>query len=104
MKEIRFFYVPDAYHQHELPVEEAMHAVKVLRLKSGDEIHLTDGCGAFYQAEVTIATPKALSLRHQERASTDKRMERANTCCNGTYQDDRPRGMVRRESNRNRNR
>ena len=58
MKEIRFFYVPDAYHQHELPVEEAMHAVKVLRLKSGDEIHLTDGCGAFYQAEVTIATPK----------------------------------------------
>ena len=58
MKEIRFFYVPDACLQHELPIEEAMHAVKVLRLKSGDEIHLTDGCGCFYEAEVTMATTK----------------------------------------------
>ena len=43
MKEVRFFYVPDAINQTELPEEEAMHALRVLRLKSGDEMMLMDG-------------------------------------------------------------
>ena len=58
MKETRFFYVPDAVHQVELPVEEAMHALRVLRLKSGDEMFLMDGKGSFYRAEVTLAATK----------------------------------------------
>ena len=33
MKEVRFFYVPDAQQQTELPPDEAMHAMRVLRLK-----------------------------------------------------------------------
>ena len=36
MKEVRFFYVPDVKMTEELPEEEAMHALRVLRLKSGD--------------------------------------------------------------------
>ena len=36
MKEARYFYVPDAANATELPVEEAMHALRVLRLKSDD--------------------------------------------------------------------
>ena len=47
MKEVRFFYVPDAGQQTELPAEEAMHAVRVLRLKEGDEMFLMDGAGSF---------------------------------------------------------
>lgn len=58
MKEIRFFYVPNAAHEEELPQEEATHALRVLRLKAGDEVNLMDGVGNFYQAEVTLATNK----------------------------------------------
>ena len=55
MKEVRFFYAPDAATSTELPQEEAMHALRVLRLKSGDEMMLMDGKGSFYSAEVTLA-------------------------------------------------
>ena len=55
MKETRFFYVPEAATQTELPAEEAAHAVKVLRLSAGSELMLMDGCGTFYRAEVTVA-------------------------------------------------
>ena len=55
MKETRFFYVPDADQQQELPAQEAMHAMRVLRLKSGDEMFLMDGVGNYYRAQVTIA-------------------------------------------------
>ena len=55
MKETRFFYVPDADQQQELPAAEAMHAMRVLRLKSGDELFLMDGVGNYFRAVVTIA-------------------------------------------------
>ena len=55
MKEIRFFYVPDAVHQSELPADEAAHALRVLRLHEGDEMMLMDGMGCYYRAEVTLA-------------------------------------------------
>lgn len=58
MKEVRYFFVPDAAHETELPMEEAMHALRVLRIKSGDEIFLMDGEGVFYRAEVTLAATK----------------------------------------------
>ena len=58
MKEVRFFYVPDALNSNELPGEEAMHALRVLRLKIGDEMMLMDGQGNFYRAEVTLAHTK----------------------------------------------
>ena len=55
MKETRYFYVPDADQQQELPAAEAMHAMRVLRLKGGDELFLMDGVGNYYRAVVTIA-------------------------------------------------
>lgn len=58
MKEMRFFYVPNVQDNGELPEEEAMHALRVLRLKSGDEIMLTDGIGNFYKAEITVAATR----------------------------------------------
>lgn len=58
MKEVRYFYVPNAAQETELPQEEATHALRVLRLKAGDEIFLMDGEGAFYRAHVSLATNK----------------------------------------------
>ena len=58
MKEVRFFYVPNAASQHELPDDEAQHAVRVLRLTAGDEVMLMDGEGTFYRAEITEASKK----------------------------------------------
>lgn len=58
MKETRYFYVPDAGNVNEMPQEEALHALRVLRIKSGDEINLMDGEGNFYRAEVTLAATK----------------------------------------------
>ena len=58
MKETRFFYVPNAGQENEMPTEEALHALRVLRIKSGVEINLMDGVGNFYRAEVTLAATK----------------------------------------------
>ena len=58
MKETRYFYVPDAATSRELPEEEAQHALKVLRLKEGDEMMLMDGKGVFYEARVLSAAGK----------------------------------------------
>ena len=55
MKEVRFFYAPDAAILHELPADEAVHALRVLRLKPGDEMMLMDGRGNYYRAEVSLA-------------------------------------------------
>ena len=56
MKEIRYFYAPDAASTNELPEEEAVHAVRSLRLQPDDEIMLMDGCGSYYKAVVTMTT------------------------------------------------
>lgn len=58
MKEVRYFYVPNASNEHELPEEEAQHAVRVLRMQMGDEMMLMDGEGTFYRAVVAEATKK----------------------------------------------
>ena len=52
------FYTPDIQSHAELPGEEAAHAVRVLRLQTGDEVTLTDGKGNFYRAEISTATNK----------------------------------------------
>jgi len=57
MKECRYFFVPQP-EAGALPEEEAVHAVRVLRLSAGDEMMLMDGNGTFYRACVTMTTPK----------------------------------------------
>lgn len=59
MKEERFFYVPNAASEHELPEEEARHATRVLRLEAGDEMMLIDGQGSFFRARVTLSSNHA---------------------------------------------
>ena len=59
MKETHIFYAPQIIDGcHELPPEEANHAIRVLRMKEGDELTLTDGQGCFYDAHITLASNK----------------------------------------------
>ncbi len=53
MKEERYFYCPDASTSHQMPQEEADHALRVLRLGVGDAISLTDGRGTIYDARIS---------------------------------------------------
>lgn len=72
MKEKRFFYVPNADVETQFPPDEAMHALRSLRLKSGDKIYLMDGEGSFYQAEITIAATKHCMYEVKERLPQKK--------------------------------
>lgn len=46
----------------ELNEEESFHAIKVLRLKTGDAVRLTDGKGSFYDAEIAATLGKKAEL------------------------------------------
>jgi 16S rRNA (uracil1498-N3)-methyltransferase len=69
------FYIPYVIENPcKLGTEESWHCVKVLRLKAGDHIELSDGHGNLYKAEITDASPKACILRileqHKEPAAS----------------------------------
>jgi 16S rRNA (uracil1498-N3)-methyltransferase len=50
---MHLFYTPDiSADTYTLNEEESKHAVRVLRLETGDIIHLIDGHGGFYKAEI----------------------------------------------------
>ena len=55
---MNLFYAPDIAQTLTLPEEESQHCVKVLRMKAGDRIHIIDGVGGLYEAQITEAHPK----------------------------------------------
>lgn len=60
---MHLFYEPDlAGTTAELNEEESHHLVKVLRLRVADRIRLTDGKGAFYEAEILSTAGKKVHL------------------------------------------
>lgn len=57
------FYLPEIKRNiNELSPEESKHAIKVLRLSSGDEIQLLDGVGGIYSAIIDEANYKRCSF------------------------------------------
>ena len=46
----------------QLPEEEAGHCIRVLRMKEGDRIRLTDGKGAFYDAVISAVAGKVICI------------------------------------------
>ncbi|MBR4792168.1 MAG: 16S rRNA (uracil(1498)-N(3))-methyltransferase [Bacteroidaceae bacterium] len=52
------FYCPDIQTDMELPQEEAGHCIRVLRMKEGDRLRLTDGKGVFYDAVISGVSGK----------------------------------------------
>lgn len=60
---MQLFYVPTISSAEVILDEtESKHAVRVLRLKEGDEIELVDGKGGFYKARIQNANPKKCQL------------------------------------------
>ena len=58
---MNLFYSPELNSetiQFILPEEESAHAIRVLRMKKGDKIFLTDGKGMFYELEIINPHPK----------------------------------------------
>ncbi len=61
------FYQPEISPPfHTLDREESGHCVRVLRLKAGDTVHLTDGRGMLCRCRIAGADPKGCSLEVME--------------------------------------
>lgn len=52
------FYAPDIETVNLLPEEEALHCVRVLRLKEGDQVEVVDGKGHLFLCEIVSANHK----------------------------------------------
>lgn len=58
------FYTPDINNdEYVLSQEESWHCTKVLRLVVGDVVHLIDGRGGLYEAEIVNEAKKSVTLR-----------------------------------------
>ena len=56
---MQLFYTPDISSQlYTLDKEESWHCMKVLRLKKGDVIFLTDGKGTLFESHIIEPDPK----------------------------------------------
>lgn len=65
---------PDTLHQDfHLNAEESWHCAKVLRMRVGDEIHLTDGKGGRYTGKLKIIDQKACAIEILSALSTAPR-------------------------------
>ena len=52
------FFAPDIEETLMLPEVESQHAVRVLRLKEGDEVEVVDGKGVLYRCRSSLAQSK----------------------------------------------
>lgn len=66
-KFMQLFYAPDINGEiYTLSEEESMHCLQVLRLRPGDDIHLTDGKGNLYGAVLEKAEKRSAQVRIRE--------------------------------------
>jgi 16S rRNA (uracil1498-N3)-methyltransferase len=64
---MQLFYAPDIVPpRHTLTEEESRHCIKVLRMHSGDVVHLTDGRGNLYRASIVTADPRRCEVEIME--------------------------------------
>ena len=68
------FYAPDILLNPELPESESMHCSRVLRMKNGDEIFVTDGKGSRYRCLIlnSHTSHTSLSVLSQEKLEAEK--------------------------------
>ena len=55
---MHIFYAPDITSIPVLPEEESVHAIRVLRLKAGDEIDIVNGIGGYFHAVIVGPDPR----------------------------------------------
>lgn len=63
---IAVFYAPNAKDSSFLSEEESFHAIRVLRLKIGEAIHLLDGRGTKYAAKISAIEGKKVAFSSLE--------------------------------------
>lgn len=63
---MNIFYEPQIQKTLLLNEEESRHAVKVLRLNTGDKIHVVDGMGGLFTCEITKPHDKKCEVRIEE--------------------------------------
>jgi 16S rRNA (uracil1498-N3)-methyltransferase len=64
---MQLFYAPDIVPPcHTLPEEESRHCVGVLRMSAGDTLHLTDGRGNLYEAQIVKSDPRRCEVEVTE--------------------------------------
>lgn len=63
---MNLFYAPDIAEAPQLPEDESGHAVRVLRLREGEEITVVDGSGNFYRSVITVAHSKHCQVEIRE--------------------------------------
>lgn len=75
--------------------QDARHLGKVLRLKAGDAVSMTDGRGTDYRGEVIDIAPDAVNVRilHQERSNTESGLNL--TVCSAMLKDKKMDGIIR---------
>ena len=74
---------------HKLDPTESRHCTKVLRKKAGDKIHVTDGKGFLYIAQLTIANPDQCSFDVIETKSEEKKTHQIHIAISPTKHADR---------------
>lgn len=66
IKPDKLFYTPDLQGNvtsYTLPEEESQHVIKVLRMQAGERIHLINGKGGLFEAEIVNPHPKRCELK-----------------------------------------
>ncbi len=66
------FYTPDILKTSTLSPDESLHCARVLRMKEGDEILVTDGTGKFFEAVLTSAHQKHCEVSIQNTIESPK--------------------------------
>ena len=60
---MQLFYAPEiTLPCYTLGEEESKHCIRVLRMRCGDELHITDGKGNMYRCKVVSDNPKRCTV------------------------------------------
>lgn len=90
---MNLFFLPDN-SQNNLSPDESRHAVKVLRLVTGDEIELTDGKGNFYTARLSKSNPRACKFEITNTSPNPRRSFSIHLAIAPTKNSDRMEWMI----------
>lgn len=66
------FFAPKIHESSQLPEQESQHCARVLRMKEGDKLTVTDGKGFFYRCTLVQAHPKRSVIQIDERVDAPK--------------------------------
>jgi 16S rRNA (uracil1498-N3)-methyltransferase len=91
---MNLFYEPTIAQTHALTGEEAFHAAKVLRLRAGERVGVTDGAGTWYEATVQQPTPKHCDLHIESQQAYPPRQYRIELALAPTKNMDRIEWLV----------